>query len=454
MEVQRKDAQAVWQPGTVDRRSFLTRGANVAAGIAASGALLGTSASEVLASTERQRSISIARKANVTLQFAAQFNSSELVYWNQVIADFEAANPNINVALITIQPASWGAYAEKIISIVAGGQPLDIIRIATEGAQLWGAKNLAMPLDSFLKRDAAQMEDYLNDVSPKLMNIFKYKGRQLGLPFDWNNNIIFWNTAVFQKAGVAAPKADWTGDDFIGIAKKVRAAGAWAFNPWPGGTFGIVDWMYAAGGDLYANANFTKANASAPANVQAMQFVQDLIFKYKVAPRPGAPDFPLFEAGRLGMINAGRWPLATFVQAKFSGYDIQYMPKLSPNRKTIFGVGALPIYAKSQHPEEAWKFLKYLASRPVMRNLAALGQGISPRRSVSLDSKIMYPPKNYHIYYDSLAAAETVPNPPQFNEVEDALDAGWTKLLANETTPAAMLKDLDAKMATILTKAF
>jgi multiple sugar transport system substrate-binding protein len=401
----------------------------------------------------RQRTISIARKAPVTLNFVGQWVPAEITIWNKIITSFEALNSGIKVNLITVQPSNWGAYAQKIISIVAGGRPLDIIRIATEGAQLWGAKDLALPLDSFLKRDAAQMEDYLNDVSPKLRNIFKYKGQQLGLPFDWNNNIIWFNLSVLKKAGLTLPKTDWTGDDFISIAQKMKKAGPWGINLWAGGTFGIVDWMYAAGGDLY-NKDFTKSNATAPTNVQAMQFVQDLVFKYQVAPRPGAPDFPLFEGGRVGMINGGRWPLASFSQAKFTDYDIQYMPKISPNRKTIFGVGAFPIYKHAQHPEEAWTFLKYVASRPVMRFLGQLGQGTSPRRSVSLDPSVMNPPHNYRVFYDSLAAAETVPNPPQFNEVEDALNAGWSKLLANEITPSAMLKDLDSQINTILAKPF
>jgi len=329
---------------SVDRRGFLTAGAKAAAGLAAGGALLGATPGLAAADRARMSSVGILRKPPAQITFAATFNPSELVLWNTLIGQFQAQNPTIKVNLLTITAnGGWGQYAEKVISLVAGGRPLDVIRIATEASRLWGAKNLALPLDPFITRDAHHMEDYLNDVSPKLTDVFRYKGQLLGLPFDWNNNIIWYNTAVFKKAGITPPGPNWSADEFVSVAKKVRATGAYGINLWANGTFGIVDWMYAAGGGLY-NHDWTKSNATDPANVRAMQFLQDLIWTDKVAPRPGAPDFPLFEAGRVGMINAGRWPLAVFDQAKFYTYDIQYMPRLSPQRKTIFGVGALPIY--------------------------------------------------------------------------------------------------------------
>lgn len=87
-----------------------------------------------------------------------------------------------------------------------------------------------------------------------------------------------------------------------------------------------------------------------------------------------------------------------------------------------------------------------------MSFLAQQGQGISPRRSVAQDPKIMNPPHNYHIFYDSLSAAVSLPAPPQFNELETALNAGYTKMMANEITPAVMLRQLDSQITGILAK--
>lgn len=203
---------------------------------------------------------------------------------------------------------TWSAFFAKVLTQVAGGRPPDIIGIATEGAQLIGAKGLALPLDDLIKRDQAE----LGDVNPILLEPFKYKGKTLALPYSWNNMVIFYNTKMFKNLGIPTPTATWAGNDFLSAARKVKASGPYGYNLWSSGTFGIVCWMYAAGGGLLDHPTLTKSTATNPANVKAMQFLQDLIWRSKVAPRPGAPDFPLFEAGRVGMISAGRWPITSF----------------------------------------------------------------------------------------------------------------------------------------------
>jgi len=447
-DVEQQDAGA---PSSVDRRTLLTTGAKAAAGLAAGSAALGALPSIALADRERIRSININRGAPVTISMTVYGAVADQATFQKIAALFHSQNPSINVNVMLFTGAAWSDYFAKILTLVAGGRAPNVIRIATEGARLFGARDLALPLDSFIKRDAHEMGDYFSDVSPKLVNVFKYNGKQLALPFEWNNMVIFYNTKLFKKAGIAPPRSNWTGDDFMAVGRKLRAAGAYGFNPWAGGTFGIVAWMYAAGGDLY-NSAWTKPTATNPANVKAMQFLQDLVWKEKTSPRLGSPDFPLFEAARVGMIGAGRWPVNTFQPAHFSDYDVQYFPQLSSGRKTIFGVGAHPIFKHSKYPEEAWKFIKFLSSTQASRYATQLGFSIPSRRSVAYDSKLMIPPHNFHAYYDSLAAAESVPAPAQFNEVESALNGVYTKMMANEMTPQAMLQSLNQQITSILTK--
>jgi len=334
--------------------------------------------------------------------------------------------------------------------MVAGGRAPDVIGIATEGAQLIGAKDLALPLDDLIKRDQAELGDFFSDTAPILVEPFKYKGKTIALPYSWNNIVIFYNTKMFKKLGITPPSANWTGDDFVNIAKKVKASGPFGYSVWPAGTFGIVCWMYAAGGGLL-DPTLTKSTATDPHNTVAMQFLQDLVWKSKVAPRPGnVPDFSLFEAGCLGMILAGRWPVPAFNAAKFYDYDIQYLPTLGPNKKNIVGVGANPIYKGTPHVEEAWTFVKYLTTKELQSYITGLGSSIPSRRSIAYNAKAMTPPHNYKIYYDSLSATRPIPAPPQFNEMETALDTVYSKMLANEMTSAAVLKALDSQLATVL----
>jgi multiple sugar transport system substrate-binding protein len=450
MEKQSLDEQKPAIGETPDRREFLTTTAKVATGVAGAGALIAANPAGALAEHARLRSLNLRSKAVANLNFILPGSSADQVNWNGYSKRFAAKHPNINVAVQVVSiPNGWSPYFAKILTEVAGGKAPDIIGIATEGAQLIGAKNLALSLDPLIKRDEAELADFFSDINPKLFSPFKVKGKTVAMPYSWNNMVMFYNTKLFKKLGIPVPKATWTGDDFVSAAKKVQASGPFGYSLWPNGTFGIVCWMYTAGGGLL-DSTLTKSTATLPANVTAMQFLQDLRWKYKVAPSPDPNYTTLFQAGRTGMISAGRWPVAGYVAAKWTDYDVQYLPTLGPGRKNIFGVGANVIYKGGPHVEEAWTFLKYLATKEYQLLNASLGASIPTRRSVAYTASAMNPPHNYKIYYDSLNSTASVPAPPQFNEMESALDAQYSKLMANEITPKAMLTALDAQLKTVL----
>ena len=439
----------------VTRRTLLSTGTKIAAGLTAGGAAL-AGAPSVFAERDRMRSIAVLRKPPVTIDFTFFGNVGEGGTWEQLAAMFHAQNPNITVKVVPVPATAWSEYFQKVLTMIAGGNSPDICRIATEGAKLFAAKDLALPLDDFIKRDSAVMEDYFNDVSPKLTSTFKINGKTLALPFEWNDWMITYNTKLFKAAGIAKPGPNWTGDDFLAAAKKLTQGGVYGCNLWASpGTFYINGWMTAAGGGLL-NKDWTKSNATAPANLKAMQFVHDLVWKHKVAPRPGSPDFPLLEARRVGIITAGRWAVNTFILAKFSDYDVQLPPMLGPGRATTFGVGAHPILKNAKHPEEAWTFLKFLSTRAAMAYTTKNGYSNPSRRSVANDRALMAPAyntgENWHAYYGALDSAESLPAPAQFNEMESTVIAAYTKMIANETTPAQMLQSLDSQINTILAK--
>jgi multiple sugar transport system substrate-binding protein len=443
------------ETSSVSRQTFLSTAAKAAGGIAVGGSLLQATRGSALADQARMRSIGVLRKPTVTLVCAWQGNANEVKAMQTVFDKFHAKNAQIKVNVQLIPSNSlWGVYFEKILTMIAGGNSPDIGRVPTEGVLLAATKNLLLPLDSMITHDAF-MDDYFNDVPAKLTDSFRYKGKLLGLPVDWNDLMITYNTAIFKKLGIPQPGPNWTGDDFRSIAKKIQASGPYGFIPWAGGTFFVAGWVMAAGGSLY-NKDLTKSNATDPANVKALQLLQDLIYKDKSVARPNGQDFALEQAGRVGMIAAGRWAVNTYEVANFHDYNAQLLPKIGPNRKEIFGVGALPIFRQSKYPEEAFTAMKYVLSREAMSIQTKLGNSNPPRRSMGLNPSLAIPPGNpgynYKVFFDALAAAQPVPAPPQFNELEVAINAGYTKLLANEVDAATMLKALDTQLNTILAK--
>src|SRR5262249_26455610 len=103
---------------------------------------------------------------------------------------------------------------------------------------------------------------------------------------------LYYNKDVFAKASVAEPTTDWTWDDFVSTAQKLTVRNGdqttqWGaalgyFTGWDGGWEMLVA---GRGGKLFdANFNPTKLYFDAPQVIDSLQWIQDLVYKYKVAP--------------------------------------------------------------------------------------------------------------------------------------------------------------------------
>lgn len=153
------------------------------------------------------------------------------------------------------------------------------------------------------------------------------------------------------------------------------------------------------------------------------------------------------------MVKAGRWPIATFDQAKFSDYDIVYMPRLTSNPKDyrmIIGVDGFPIFKTTKYAEEAWTFLKFMTSKTAMRFWAKQGNNIATRKSVALDPTLMVPPQHYQLFWDSLSMIKEEGCPDNWPAEQLALTAFLTEMMASSASPLAGLQKLDAKINQVL----
>lgn len=352
--------------------------------------------------------------------------------WEAIVADFNKEYPDITVTLIPVEGSNWGSYLDGTATLIAGGETPDIMWVATEGVQLLVSElGLAMPLDDLIAADQADLQAFLDDVTPAMLDAFKVDGKQYMLPYSWNNMVIYYNTARFAEAGLEPPSADWTRDDFLATAQALTEDADGNGTPerygyvWDNGGMFIsaMPWIFANGGNIVSD-DFCAPTVTTPEVTEALQFMYDLIYTHKVSPAPtGYGDiYNLFQNGDVAMFGAGRWPLTAFVPAGFEDFDIQLWPG-NPDRITEFGIDGFPILNTSSNPELAWQLVKFMTRADVQSRLVgtidAPVSNVPARRSVAEAMKD-FPPKNSAIFYGSLeAAAQLVPAPPRFNQMEN-----------------------------------
>lgn len=402
-----------------------------------------------------------------------------------LVAAFRAHHPDIDVRIQAIQGQDWSNFFAKILTMVAAGSPPDVCVVATEGAQLF-ADRLAEPLDDFVLRDADVMTDYFSDVHPSLIEAFMYRGHLYQLPIDFNAANAYLNTGTFARAGLDRPADDWTHEDFLAVARELRAGNARPFVPfyWTNRLWGgVVPWLYAngtsflteeksPGGDwlwsrFYASDPaaagrsggylWEASNASDPAVFETFDFLRTIVAEglgTSPAQGGGGELVAQFAGGSIGMTPAGGYWVQGLFEAGMTpdDYDVQYFPRWRTQRHQ-FGAAGYAIMKTSERKDEAWEWVKFCTSREGM-HLAFPAPNTTPTRR-SMCNEALYGekgPRHWPVFYDTLDRLEAapIPAPPQQAAIETALIKNVTGAVTGtsaQTRQALATLDRDLTLA-------
>lgn len=402
--------------------------------------------------------------AGATIVYANYSSGADRQMWETIGGNFHGKFGNLTVKYNPIAGDTWGQYFDKLATLIAGGSPPDVARVAIEGALLFVAKGLAMPYDDMMKGDS-EIDEFKKDCNQRLLDTFIIGGKTYAFPYDWNNMVVFYNVNHLKEAGLSEPRPDWTYTDFLEMAKKLTKGSAGGGDPERYG-FGFavqyfaaaMPWIFNAGSNLLSD-DWAKSNASDPKLIEAVTFMHDLIWTHKVSPKPPSnnnDNQALFASGKVSMMGGGRWPVLFLDQQKMRDeYNVQVWPKWR-DQVTEFGVGGFPILKETKQKDAAWQWVKYLIDKEPFEYMASLGQSIPARRSVAYDEKVMakLPPKNWKVYYDSIEAtnARPVPAPPEYNVVESTFLRYLGTVFANEQAPQAAMEAANKELTDLFAK--
>lgn len=379
--------------------------------------------------------------------------SQDAAAQQNLVDAFHTAHPDIRVRIQAVQGNDWGDFFSKILTMIAAGMPPDVVLVATEGTQLF-ASRMAEPLDSYLLRDATDLQEYFNDVHPTLLEAFMYEGSLFQLPVNFNAANMYLNADALRSAGLERPADDWTQDDFTATLRAMRAANSAEFVPyfWTNRLFGgLVPWLYAndtsflseskaPGGDWFWNRfypgerrgggyRWLEPNADDPRVAESVDYLRELVAE-GLGTRPeggsGGALIGLFASGRIGTTPAGGYWAQGLHDAGMDtdGFDVQFFPRWRTQRHQ-FGAGGYVIMSTSPRKDAAWEWVKFTASKPAME-LAYPRPTTTPTRRSMLNEAFYAGtgPGHWQVFYDTLDRFPTtgpIPAPPQQAAVETAL---------------------------------
>ncbi len=316
-----------------------------------------------------------------TLNFSSEAASKA---FNAIVSNFEAANPGTEITIVT-----RGTDDHKTaIRVAAGTDKGPDIYFMWAGLGLGGEyvkAGLSLPLDKYYAE--YKWDDELIPAAGSFSRM--YPGGRHGVPSSLSGEGLYYNKALFAKAGITSIPADY--DELVADAEKLKAAGI------PAITFGgTVNWHVMRLMDviLEAKCGADKHDALTAMSlkwteeacvVQAFGELQKWGKNYVLSPFMGIDDsqaFNLFIADRAAMMLEGDWLVQQLVEAgKIDQIDLFLFPT-GTNRLYGFA-NYYYVSSKSKNPDLAAKFLDYLLSTPVQQSLLGVSGTTSVNKNVA-----------------------------------------------------------------------
>ena len=281
-----------------------------------------------------------------------------------VIEAFERLHPNIKIELEN-NGGSGSDYWAKLQTMVIGGTPPDIIYPATHNGFALAVLGELLDLTPYVQRDGIDMDQYLYDID----ELYTHDGKLWALPIDWARVGVFYNEDKFARAGLAAPSDDWTWDEFLQIARRltVDTNGDGTYDEfairdfssyWP-----LMAWSFSGHG-LYDDIRRpTRTLINSPGVVDGLDFLANLMNESNVIPTSrNLQDWQnVFQNGVAAMEIIGHWRIPFFAETLNFNWNIAALPRAVTSVNRIDGSG-FAISRHTQHPDEAWEFVKFLAA--------------------------------------------------------------------------------------------
>lgn len=324
------------------------------------------------------------------------WDSNQLPAYQQCASDFAKKNPGTTVK---ITQAGWNDYWTAISTGFVSGTAPDVFTNHLAKYPEFAKNNQLVDLTSYIQKDKVDTKIY----SGGLVDVWGRDGKQYGLPKDWDTIGFIVNLAHAKKQGVSLADLQnmtWNpkdGGSFEQIIKKLsvdakgRNATDPAFdkkniavygyqNPGPGGMMGQTEWSHFAvsNGFKFQDKPWAgKFYYDDPRLAATLDWIASLPGKgvsasYEATRSLGSD--AMFVGGKAAIVPQGSWMITYFAgNAKFEHAWVPLPKGPSGKRATMFNGLADSIWVGSKVKDEAWKWVKYLASPDCQGVVAGYG---------------------------------------------------------------------------------
>ena len=376
------------------------------------------------------------------------------VFWNpshlyepyqRVFQEFEAEK-NVKIQL---EQYRWDELRQKLVASFVAGDPPDMSEDASDAIK-YGKLGYLAPINEF------ESPEFFKDWQDSSMKRNSSDGNIWALQIHLTGIGVYANETLLKNAGLNEVPGNW--DDFLAAAKKTTDT--------ENGVYGFVSnkdvwwtypWILQAGAELYDTEN-KKMTINTPEFVKAWTFLQDLIHRHKVAPRPDQAvagyEGPsnLFKAGRAAMILDGPW---SYTPIEKAGPEFEWCvaePFSNKTQRTASG-GSGVIIPKGDNQELAWELLKRLVDVEVEVEISKKNLMTMPRRSWAKNAEVMSDPV-LNVFAKTVAVSYELRTPfmamGTHKQIQDIIQTAHDRIILGAEDSQTVLDEANLKCEELL----
>lgn len=307
----------------------------------------------------------------VTIEYWQYFFQTKIDLIDELIEEFEAANPGIKVNHTHYPHAQFN---DVIAASVPSGTGPDVVNLYYGWMPMYVENDYLQPLPE----EYFPAEDIRRDFLPMVSEGGLLNGEYWALPTGVRTLALMYNKTLFEQAGLDGPPTTW--DEFIEAAKAttIEQRGRFSqvgFGASPEGQdhhlirevlfrqFGVTP---------YTDDNRTVLYGDDPRAVEALKFYTDFLTEHNVGQLGFLDNYrEAFIAGRVGMIVEGSFALGAIEQnAQGFEWGVAELPVLEEGGlQSTFGsywAHGLTRQATGDKLEASAKFLQFITSEYAM----------------------------------------------------------------------------------------
>jgi N,N'-diacetylchitobiose transport system substrate-binding protein len=376
--------------------------------------------------------------------------------WKNVVDDANARFTQATGAQVQVDYQQWGDHLAKVDATLAGSDVPDVMELGNTEMPKYVFNGAFTELDKTQYDNSA---DWLKGLSAPC----EYEGKTFCVPYYAGARVLIYNTDLFTKAGLQAPK---TYDDVLNAAKTLKDKNTGSkFSAYymPGSyVYAGLAWVHGSGGTI-AKQEGEKwvSTLSEPAAQEGLTKWADLVKNYSVGDKTKneLDQDPIFAQGQTGMIYGASWELGA-VQEQPKDPNDPASPKVKtkvngkvaavamPSIPSFLGGSDVGVTAKAANPELAAQWIKIFTDTKSQEALIA--KGALPNATNLLDKAAAV--EGNAASAEAAKSSWFVPMAPKWADVESAnvVPQMLSSIATGKATVAEATKKADDQINTIL----